>query len=110
MYLLVSKLHKGRYIPFSVVERKCSEQVLMHVVQEACINGGSTKKLERLAKSLDIENLSDSRVSEVNKGLNEQAEAFRTQLLEKEYPALWLDVLYEKIRCSEGYTRYKYNI
>ena len=100
MYLLVPKLRKGGYIPFFVVERKRSEQALIQVVQEAFINGVSTRKIERLAKSLGIENLSASQVSEINKGLNEQVEAFRTRPLEKEYPVLWVDALYEKIRTN----------
>jgi transposase-like protein len=54
-----------------------------------------------LAKSLGIENLSASQVSEINKGLNEQVGAFRTRLLEKEYSVLWVDALYEKIRTNE---------
>jgi putative transposase len=98
MYLLVPKLRKGGYIPFFVVERKRSEQALIQVVQEAFINGVSTRKIERLAKSLGIENLSSSQVSEINKGLNEQVEAFRTRILEREYPVLWIDAMYEKIR------------
>jgi len=100
MYLLVPKLRKGGYIPFFVVERKRSEQALIQVVQEAFINGVSTRKIERLAKSLGIENLSASQVSEINKGLNEQVEALRTRPLEKEYPILWVDALYEKIRTN----------
>ena len=84
MYLLVPKLRKGGYIPFFVVERKRSEQALIQVVQEAFINGVSTRKIERLAKSLGIESLSASQVSEINKGLNEQVEAFRSRPLEAE--------------------------
>jgi len=45
-----------------VVERKRSEQALTQVIQEAFINGVSTKKIERLAKSLGIEGLSVSQV------------------------------------------------
>jgi transposase-like protein len=99
-YLLVPKLRKGGYIPFFVVERKRSEQALIQVVQEAFINGVSTRKIERLAKSLGIENLSASQVSEINKGLDEQVEAFRSRPLESEYPVLWVDALYEKIRMN----------
>ena len=100
MYLLVPKLRRGGYIPFFVVERKRSEQALIQVVQEAFINGVSTRKIERLAKSLGIENLSASQVSEINKGLNEQVEAFRSRVLEREYPVLWVDAMYEKIRTN----------
>ena len=55
---------------------------MIHVVQEAFINGVSTRKIERLAKSLGIETLSASQVPEINKGLDEQVEAFRSRRLE----------------------------
>lgn len=100
VYLLVPKLRKGGYIPFFVIERKRSEQALIQVVQEAFINGVSTRKIERLAKSLGIENLSASQVSEINKGLDEQVQAFRSRPLESEYPILWADGLYEKVRTN----------
>lgn len=98
MYLLVPKLRKGGYIPFFVTEKKRSEQALLQVVQEAFINGVSTRKIDRLAKQLGIENISASQVSEINKGLDEQVDEFRSRALEEEYPVLWVDALYEKIR------------
>ena len=98
MYLVVPKLRKGGYIPFFVTEKKRSEQALLQVVQEAFINGVSTRKIDRLAKQLGIENISASQVSEINKGLDEQVELFRNRPLESEYPVIWVDALYEKIR------------
>lgn len=98
VYLLVPKLRSGGYIPFFVTEKKRSEQALLQVVQEAFINGVSTRKIERLAQSLGIEGMSAGQVSEINKELNTQVEAFRAKSLEKEYPVLWVDALYEKIR------------
>ena len=100
MYLIVPKVRKGGYIPFFVTEKKRSEQALMQVVQEAFINGVSTRKIERLAKSLGINSMSSSQVSEINKELNEQVKAFRERQLEKIYPILWVDALYEKIRSN----------
>jgi putative transposase len=97
-YLSVPKLRNGGYVPFFVVERKRSEQALIQVIQEAFINGVSTRKVERLAKALGIEGMSASQVSEITKGLDEQVEIFRTRALEEEYPVLWVDALYEKIR------------
>ncbi len=98
MYLVVPKLRKGGYIPFFVTEKKRSEQALLQVVQEAFINGVSTRKIDRLAKQLGIENISASQVSEINKGLDAQVEQFRNRPLEEEYPVIWVDALYEKIR------------
>ena len=71
---------------------------MIGLIQEAFINGVSTRKIERLAKTLGIENISASQVSEINKGLSEQVEEFRSRPLEAEYPFLWIDALYEKVR------------
>ena len=72
IYLLIPKLRRGGFIPFFVTERKRSEAPLIKVVQEAFINGVSTRKIEHLAKALGVENLSASQVSEISKGLDEQ--------------------------------------
>jgi putative transposase len=98
MYLLVPKVRKGGYVPFFVTEKKRSEQALLQVVQEAFVNGISTRKIERLAKSLGIESISASQVSEINKELNEQIKEFRERKLNDTYPVIWIDALYEKIR------------
>ena len=99
MYLMVPKVRHGGYIPFFVTERKRSEAALIQVVQEAFVQGVSTRKMEKLAKSLGIESLSRSQVSEMTKGLNEQVNAFRSRSLsQSSYPILWVDALYEKVR------------
>lgn len=98
MYLLVPKVRNGGYIPFFLTEHKRSEAALIQVVQEAFVQGVSTRKMEKLAKSLGIESLSRSQVSEMTKGLNDQAEEFRNRPLSSTYPVLWVDALYEKVR------------
>ena len=88
-----------RLHPFFVTERKRSEAALIQVIQEAFVQGVSTRKMEKLAKSLGIESLSRSQVSEMTKGLNEQVNAFRSRSLsQSSYPILWVDALYEKVR------------
>jgi len=98
LYLLVPKLRQGGYVPFFVTEKKRSEQALIEVVQEAFINGVSTRKMERLAQSLGIEGISAGQVSTMTKELDEQVSRFRSRPLEREYPVIWVDALYEKIR------------
>lgn len=98
MYLFVPKLRQGGYIPFFVSEKSRSETALINVIQEAYINGVSTRKIKRLAQSLGIESISRGQVSNITKELNEQVQAFRNRHLEKTYPVLWVDALYEKIR------------
>ena len=94
-------MRQGGYIPFFVTERKRSEAALIQVVQEAFVQGVSTRKMEKLAQSLGIENLSRSQVSEMTKGLNEQVREFRSRSLsESVYPGLFVDALYEKVRVN----------
>ena len=99
MYLMVPKVRNGGYIPFFVTERKRSEAALIQVVQEAFVQGVSTRKMEKLAKSLGIDGISRSQVSEMTKGLNDQVDEFRNRPLTSDhYPVLWVDALYEKVR------------
>ncbi len=101
IYLYVPKLRKGGYVPFFVTERKRSELALATLVQEAFINGVSTRRIERLAQALGIENISASQVSEINKGLSGQVADFRTRPLAEEYPFLWIDAHYDKVRIED---------
>lgn len=100
LYLVVPKVRKGGYVPFFVTERKRSEAALISLIQEAFINGVSTRKIERLAKSLGIEGISASEVSEITKGLDGRVEEFRTRQLKAEYPFIWVDAIYEKVRAG----------
>jgi len=101
LYLYIPKLRKGSYIPFFITERKRSELALMTLIQEAFINGVSTRRIERLAKAIGIENISAAQVSEITKGLEDQVTSFRTRPLEEEYPFLWIDALYDKVRVED---------
>lgn len=101
MYLMVPKIRNGGYVPFFVTAKKRSEEALISIIQEAYINGVSTRKIERLAKEMGIEGISASQVSQINKGLDEQVEAFRSRPLQSEYPFIYVDALYEKIRSNK---------
>jgi len=98
LYLLVPKLRQGGHVPFFVTEKKRSEQALMQVLQEAFVNGVSTRKMERLGQSLGIEGISAGQVSVMAKELDDQVSWFRSRPLEREYPVIWVDALYEDIR------------
>ena len=74
----------------------------MAMIQEAYVNGISTRKIERLVKEMGIENISASQVSQIGKGVDEQVEAFCSRPLEKSYLFVWVDALYEKVRAADG--------
>jgi len=96
--LQIPKVRSGGYVPFFVTAKQRSEQALIQVVQEAWIHGISTRKIEKLAQAMGIERLSASQVSQINKGLDEMVQEFRQRPLASEYPIIWVDALYEKIR------------
>lgn len=102
--LNVPKLRSGGYVPFFLERYKRSEAALIDVIQEAYLMGVSTRKMDNLVKCLGIDGMSHAQVSEITKGLNEQAEAFRNRsLLGHDYPVIWVDALYEKIRYGGSY-------
>ncbi|HEY9722315.1 MAG TPA: IS256 family transposase, partial [Oscillatoriaceae cyanobacterium] len=96
--LLIPKLRKGSYFPGFLEPRKRSERALLAVIQEAYIQGVSTRKVEDLLLTLGVENCSKSEVSRVCQALDEEVAAFRERPLESSYPYLWLDATYLKVR------------
>lgn len=95
MYLMIPKLCGRGYIPFLITERKRSEAALIQVIHEAFVQGVSIRKMEKLVRSMGIENLSRGQISEMTKGRNEQVLKFRSlPLADMIYPV----ALYEKVR------------
>ena len=75
-----------------------AEQALVAVVEEAYVNGVSTRKVDRLVEQLGVHGMSKDQVSRLCRGLDEQVRAFRERPLEGAYPYLWLDAKIEKVR------------
>jgi transposase-like protein len=94
----IPKLRTGSYFPSWLEPRRRAEQALVAVITEAYVQGVSTRKVEALVQSLGIAGISKSEVSRLCAGLDEQAHIFRTRRLDAEYPYLWLDARYEKVR------------
>ena len=104
MNLQVPKVREGGYIPSFLEPNKRSEDAVVQLVQEAYIKGVSTRKIDAVVKALGIEGISAGQVSGLTSELNERAEAFRNRRLDAlEYPVLWVDALYEKVRAGGKY-------
>jgi hypothetical protein len=98
--LAIPKLRTGSYFPGFLEPRRRSEQALVAVVQEAYVNGVSTRKVDRLVEALGLAGVSKDQVSRLYGGLDEQVTAFRERPLEGAYPYLWLDAKVEKVRAG----------
>lgn len=60
--------------------------------------GVSTRKVDLLLQALGLTGIEKSKVSRMCKELDEAVVSFRNQPLEGEYPYLWLDALYLRVR------------
>jgi transposase-like protein len=98
--LAIPKLRSGSYFPSFLEPRRRSEQALVAVVQEAYVNGVSTRKVDRLVEALGLAGVSKDTVSRLCRGLDEQVTAFCERPLERAYPYLWLDAKVEKVRAG----------
>jgi putative transposase len=96
--LAIPKLRRGSFFPGLLEPRKRSEKALLAVVQEAYINGVSTRKVDALVKALGLTGIDKSRVSRICKELDEMVEQFRHRSLQAHYPYLWLDAIALKVR------------
>jgi putative transposase len=96
--LRIPKLREGTYFPSLLEPRKRSEKALLAVIQEAYVKGISTRKVDDLVQALGLSGVDKSKVSRICKGLDELVQDFRQRPLEGEYPYVWLDALYLKVR------------
>ena len=96
--LQIPKLRQGTYFPSLLEPRRRHERALLSVVQEAYIHGVSTRAVDNLAEALGIKSISKDQVSRICKELDAQVPAFRTRRLDGEFPYLFLDATFEKVR------------
>jgi transposase-like protein len=100
--LEIPKLRKGSYFPEWLLEpRRRSERALVQVVTECYVRGVSTRRVDGLVRTLGLEGMSKSQVSELAKELDPLVEGFRNRPLDRgPYTFVWLDAITQ--RCREG--------
>jgi len=97
--LEIPKLRKGSYMPSLLEPRRRAEQALVSVVCQAYIEGVSTRRVDDLVKSMGIDGMSKSQVSELAKHLDARVAEFRNRPLDAgPYTYVWLDALFHKVR------------
>jgi putative transposase len=100
--LAIPRLRQGSYFPSFLEPRRRAEQALVAVVQEAYVNGVSTRRVDRLVEQLGIASMSKDQVSRLCRGLDEHVRIFRERPLEGRYPYVWLDAKVERVREPGG--------
>src|SRR5215203_376017 len=96
--LKIPKLRTGSYFPSFLEPRKTAERALVAVIQEAWIAGVSTRRVDDLVQAMGLSGISKSQVSKLCKEIDERVLAFLKRPLEGEWPYLWLDATYLKVR------------
>ena len=98
--LRIPKLRKGSYFPGFLEPRRTAEKALTAVIQEAYIQGISTRSVDELVKALGMTGISKSQVSRLCAEIDERVQAFLHRPIEGDWPYLWIDATYVKVRSS----------
>ena len=96
--LKIPKLRKGRYFPGFLEPRRMAEKALTAVVQEAYIQGVSTRSVDDLVQAMGMSGISKSQVSRLCGEIDDKIQSFLDRPLEGDWPYLWLDATYLKVR------------
>ena len=96
--LRIPKLRRGSYFPGFLEPRRLTEKALTAVIQEAYIQGISTRSVDDLVKALGMEGISKSQVSRLCAEIDERVQAFLARPIEGDWPYVWLDATYVKVR------------
>jgi transposase-like protein len=75
-----------------------AEKALTAVIQEAYIQGISTRSVDDLVKALGMSGVSKSQVSRLCEEIDERVGAFLNRPIEGDWPYLWIDATYVKVR------------
>ena len=96
--LRIPKLRKGSYFPSFLEPRRMAEKALTAVIQEAYIQGVSTRSVDDLVKAMGGSGVSKSQVSRLCEEIDARVKAFLDRPLEGDWPYVWLDAAYVKVR------------
>ena len=98
--LQIPKLRKGSYFPTFLEPRRAAEKALVAVIQEAYVQGISTRSVDDLVKAMGMSGISKSQVSRLCEEIDERVNAFLDRPLEGDWPFVWLDATYINVRQS----------
>ena len=96
--LQIPKLRKGSYFPGFLEPRRTAEKALVAVIQEAYVQGISTRSVDDLVKAMGMSGVFKSEVSRLCAEIDERVHAFLDHPLEGGWPFVWLDATTIKMR------------
>ena len=96
--LRIPRLRTGSYFPSFLEPRRMAEKALTAVIQEAYIQGVSTRSVDDLVKAMGMSGISKSQVSRLCEEIDDRVKAFLDRPIEGDWPYLWIDATYVKVR------------
>jgi transposase-like protein len=96
--LRIPKLRKGSYFPGFLEPRRMAEKALTAAVQEAYVQGVSTRSVDDLVQAMGMSGISKSQVSRLCAEIDDKVKAFLARPIEGDWPYLWIDATYVKVR------------
>ncbi len=96
--LRIPRLRKGSYFPSFLEPRRLAEKALTAVIQEAYVQGVSTRSVDDLVKAMGGAGVSKSQVSRLCEEIDDRVRAFLDRPIEGDWPYLWIDATYVKVR------------
>jgi putative transposase len=96
--LRIPRLRTGSYFPSFLEPRRMAEKALTAVIQEAYIQGISTRSVDDLVKAMGMSGISKSQVSRLCEEIDVKVKAFLDRPIEGEWPYVWIDATYLKVR------------
>ena len=96
--LRIPKLRKGSYFPGFLEPRRLAEKALTAVIQEAYVQGISTRSVDELVRAMGGSGVSKSQVSRLCEEIDDRVQTFLERPIEGDWPYLWIDATYLKVR------------
>jgi putative transposase len=96
--LRTPKLRTGSSYPFFLEQGRMAEKALTAVIQEAYIQGISTRSVDDLVKAMGMTGISKSQVSRLCEEIDGKVKTFLDRPIEGDWPYLWIDATYVKVR------------
>ena len=98
LHLSMPQVREGRFNTELFQRYQRSEQALINCLQQMVIQGVSTRRVRKITEELCGLSFSRSQVSAISQKLDAEIQAWLNRPLEDQYPYVYVDARYEKVR------------
>jgi putative transposase len=101
--LRIPKLRKSSYFPSFLEPRRMAEKALTAVIQEAYVQGVSTRSVDDLVRAMGATGVSKSQVNRLCGEIDERVKTFLGRPLEGDWPYVSLDAAYNYVKVRRSH-------